>query len=101
MAYEVGGNAIQSLLSAAYDEIMAGLDTHGDGLVAGGIFQKLGAGNAMLRTMNSNNHQLTYGVLGAALSALKAYMSQYHYGAASFTIHDGMVEGARGVIGIE
>lgn len=99
MAHEVGGNAVESLLSAAYDEIVANLNVHGDGLVAGGIFQKLGAGDIVLCTMNSNNHQLSYGVLGAALSALKAYMSQYYYGAASFTINDGMVEVAKGMIG--
>lgn len=101
MAYEVGGDAIETVLSAAYDEIMTTLDSRGDGVVPGGMFQKLGAGDVMLRTMNSNNHQITYGVLGAAISALEGYMSQYIYGAASFTINDGLIEVAKGFIGIE
>ena len=50
--------------------------------------------------MNSNNHQLTWGVLGAAVTALENHMSQYSYEAPSFTIIDGMVEVGKGVIGV-
>ena len=49
--------------------------------------------------MNSDNHQTTWGVLGAAVTASENHMSQNYYGAASFTIIDGMVEVGKGVIG--
>ena len=34
--------AIQSLLSASYSEILMALDTHGDGVIPGGVFGFLG-----------------------------------------------------------
>lgn len=86
MAYELARNAIPSMLTAAYNEILTGVILHGDSVIPGGMFQKSGTGNAALRIMNSNNHQLTYGVLGAAILALQGYMSDFSFGVASFTI---------------
>ena len=103
MAYGVRGNAVgnavKSVLSSSFADVVRAVQHNGDGVIPGGMFYQLGANNVVLRTMNSNNHQLTYGVLGAAISALDIYMSQYYYGGASFTINDGMIEVGKGVIG--
>ena len=57
---------------------------YGDAGVANGV---------ELETWDSNNHQQTWGVLGAALEALDDYMRvRGGYGAAQFTILDGQNE---------
>ena len=65
---------------------------HGDGLIADGQFNWAGAAGLVLRTANANNHQQTWGVLGAALDALGAFTQQNQMvaGAAIFSIFDGM-----------
>lgn len=99
MAHELAGNAVRSVLHSAYAEVVMGIFHNGDGVIPGGMFHKAGPDNIALRTMNSNNHQITYGVLGAAIAAVEAYMNNHYFGGASFTINDGMTEVAKGVIG--
>lgn len=54
----------------------------------------------MLRIINTNNHQLTWGVLGAAIDALRDYMSQAVTGPGEswFSIFDGQNEVGMGTI---
>lgn len=50
---------------------------------------------------DANHHQLTWGVLGAALQAIKEYMSQSgtSFGTAYFSIYDGDNQTGKGSIG--
>ena len=42
-----------------------------------------------LSSLDANNHQQTYGVVGAAISVLRYYMERNGYCVASFDIFDG------------
>lgn len=69
-------------------------------MVEGGLFQWAGAERLMLRIVNANNHQLTWGVLGAAIDALGEYMNQAVTGPGEswFSIFDGRNEVGTGTI---
>ena len=59
----------------------------------------IGERGLVLKVANSNNHQATWGVLGAALTALQDYMrSQDAWGTAEFTIFDGKYEVGKGTL---
>ena len=73
----------------------------GDGVIEAGRGDYRGPFSMMLQTWNTNNHQQTYGVLGAAIAALRDYMAENGYGAASFVIFDGANEVGKGVVGPE
>lgn len=61
----------------------------GDGLLTGGIFDRSFVG-VSLRVANSNNHQLTRGVMHSALTALRSCMQSYNvWGSAAFGVYDG------------
>ena len=75
------------------------IENAGDRLVSDGTFTWTGPGGMLLKTENFNNHQQTYGVLAAALSALHDYMSTVSFGPANFNIFDGGIEVAQGAIG--
>lgn len=71
----------------------------GDQAIAGGTFLWLGENGYQLRVNNANNHQTTYGVLGAAVAALSDYMSQHGCATGTFSIHDGLNQVGEGTIG--
>ena len=48
---------------------------------------------------NANNHQQTWGVVGAAIGALQDYMNQNGFGQATFNVFDGGTEVGVGKIG--
>lgn len=91
---------VLSLLDDAYSTILGHKAIWGDGVVAGGLFQWAGAETLMLRVRNTNNHQLTWGVLGAAIDALAEYMNQAVTGPGEswFSIFDGENEVGTGTI---
>lgn len=68
------------------------MDLYGDRVIGGnGWYTMVGARGVRLTAWNANNHQITWGVLAAALVALKDYMSvQNWYGAVTFDIYDGV-----------
>ena len=91
---------VLTLLNEAYQDIMTHVLNVGDGLVQGGSFTFYGGQGLVLRVWDTNNHQATYGVLGAAMHALWDYMnSQTTFGAGAFVIYDGAVEVGKGTIG--
>lgn len=49
----------------------------------------VGLGGVGVNAWNADNHQLTWGVLGAALTALLDYMRIFGNGAITFNIFDG------------
>ena len=62
---------------------------HGDGVLTGGRFTEFFLG-VSLRVVNSNNHQLTWGVMQSALTALRSWMQAYNvWGTAVFEVYDG------------
>lgn len=74
---------------------------HGDGLLPAGVFDYSGDGGLNVYTVNTNNHQQTYGVLGAAIEGLSHWMIMTgEYGAAHFVIFDGANEVGQGTLGL-
>ena len=57
----------------------------------------------MLRTINTNNHQLTWGILEAAINALGKYMSQAVMGPGEgyFSGVDGANKGGMGAVTVK
>lgn len=76
MAASTGGTAVQALLERAHSAIMLRIASIGDGLLSSGSFHISGSNNLVLSTRNANNHQQTWGVLGAAIGALQDFMNQ-------------------------
>lgn len=73
----------------------------GDGVMAGGVFDYSGDGGLSLYAIDTNNHQTTYGVLGAAVEGLSHWMiTSGEYGAAHFIIFDGGNEVGQGTLGL-
>ena len=99
MAHEIVGGTIQNLIAEASNNIANNIDFSGDGPISNGQFNWLGDDEVHLEVWNTNNHQATWGVVNAALSALADYMSSHFYGAAFFTNKDGANEVGEGVIG--
>lgn len=75
----------------SYNSTVLHLRESGDGLVPGGLFRlNDGVTGAEIRCMNSNNHQITWRVLGAALYALEDFMNEHQiWSGAIFDIYDG------------
>lgn len=97
---DASGVAIRSMLNTASSSISAFLSEMGDGLISKGGVAWPGVGDVGFFAWNTNNHQTTWGVLRGAVAALNDYMSRYGYGAASFTIADGLNIVGRGYVGI-
>lgn len=76
MIASTGGTAVQGLLERAHAAITLRIANIGDGLVSSGSFLIGGSDNIVLSTRNANNHQQTWGVLGAAIGALQDFMNQ-------------------------
>lgn len=127
MSHRVVGDAMHQLLTTGFNSIISHILDYGDGLLNGGYFSwtesnaaavaasggtEAAAGSSSggdggvppmnelaVHIWNADNHQLTYGVLGAAISALSEYMQSYGWGAATFQIWDGPNEVGFGMIG--
>lgn len=99
--------AVYALLESAYQSIHDVIDTLGDGVIRQGYFQQLGTSAAQgleLYTQNFNNHQQTWGVLGAVVHALQLYMetavwNRGEVGSVQFSIWDGGNEVGIGTLG--
>lgn len=74
------------------------IPVRGDTLVVGGVFahQFLNCG-LQFRFQNANNHQLTFGVMKAALAALWDWMEQHEVATCTFDIFDGNNQVGKGV----
>ncbi|KAA6416284.1 MAG: hypothetical protein FRX48_01004 [Lasallia pustulata] len=101
MSYVVGSLAASShfrdLLTACLNIISYEIETTYDGPIDGGIFERISLTSSLaLHVWNANNHQITYGVLGAAVSALLDYMQQRGWGDCTFSIFDGPMQVGRG-----
>ncbi|KAA6408378.1 MAG: hypothetical protein FRX48_08120 [Lasallia pustulata] len=94
--------AVAGILTTAYAiaSIQAGVH---DGVVpvsqaVDGAWQWVAHHGMTLRTWNTNNHQMTYGVLGAAFLALCQYMQLAGFGTVRFTVWDGVNQVGAGAL---
>ena len=79
--------AVMELLDEAYSLTQSYIREYGDEVIWGGVFDWTTNG-LHLRMQNANNHQLTFGVLGAALYAVSDFMTKNGWSAASFRVWD-------------
>ena len=77
------------MLNNAYNSVEGYLYSFGDGLIARGVFNFLGANAVQVQVQNANNHQITYGVLASALEALERWTAQNGCVLGAFVIRDG------------
>lgn len=86
------GSAIQGIILDSYNVVVEHLHSSGDGLLPNGLFHQIDSVTGLdLLCVNTDNHQITWGVLGAALSALEDFMNEHQiYTAARFSIFDGI-----------
>lgn len=74
------------------------LESVGDTVISNGLFDWENHGHS-LRVWHANNHQTTWGVLGAAIEAIADFMTQYGFAGATFYIYDGGNEVGEGILG--
>ncbi|MCJ1298275.1 hypothetical protein MMC08_001064 [Hypocenomyce scalaris] len=105
MGNSIPSTLISALLSGAIRAITLRVQRIGDSVLGAVpvdpsvVFQWNGEMGLALNVANSNNLQTTWGVLGAALTALEDYMqSQNVWGSAQFTIFDGANEVGQGTL---
>lgn len=92
------GNTIMDILQDSYSMVSGRLDSVGDTVISNGLFNWEYQGYS-LRVWHANNHQTTWGVLGAAIEAIADFMTQYGFARATFNIYDGGNEVGEGVLG--
>ena len=91
---------VMTLINEAYGAVVGHIQSAGDGLLTGGLFQWTTDTGFVLQAWSTNNHQTTWGVLGAAVTALGNYMTTSNiYGSLTFYIYDGVNEVGAGQIG--
>ena len=97
----IAGNGVENIIDNAYNEILRIIKPPAsDGVIPVPItYWPTNDTSRYLITQNANKHQLTYGVVGAAFTAVLDYMSHYGYGAATFTIVDGHNQVGNGTVG--
>lgn len=126
VTHSLVGNALHNILSTAFNRIISHVLEHGDGLLdhggfswteanavasqpsggtdagassSGGTAGSLAPGQLAVHVCNANNHQVTYGVLGAVLSSMIEFMQANGWGTATFEIWDGPNLVGGGVLG--
>ena len=97
--YQIGGNAIMNMVDAAALYVYSYVSNLGDGPISGGHFSWEGDQGLVLNAWSANNHQTTYGVLGAAIKALTSYFNAHGYGRVTFLIFDGKNQVGEGIVG--
>lgn len=92
---------ISDLLDQAITYVQNYISTNQDGLIGSSGYRRLGGDAITLSAYDANNHQLTWGVLGAALQAVRDFMSQSgnSFGMVYFAIFDGENQTGEGRIG--
>lgn len=92
-------SVVLDTLAEVFEIVQQQLETHGDGVIPARAFDRFPSDEGMLVSiLNANNHQVTWGVLQAAIEALGDYMDQYGYGSVTFQIYDGQNQVGQGSI---
>lgn len=100
MAQAVSKSSIESALDTAARYVAQYVNQISDAVISKGSMEFYGGNGVFFKSWNVNNHQQTWGVLAAAIAALKDYMSQTYFGRASFNIFDGRNEVGEGTVGL-
>lgn len=79
---------VLAFLNKVLNEVRQHLHTNSDGPILNGQFFVSTYGASWL-AMNEGNHQLTWGVMGAAVEAVTNFMVLYGFGPVIFLIYDG------------
>lgn len=87
------------MINAAALYLYSYVSNGADGPLSGGHFNWNGENGLVLNAWGANNHQTTYGVLGAAIKALTSYFDAHGYGRATFLIFDGPNQVGEGIVG--
>lgn len=86
----IAEDSLEHLLTACLNIVEHQLETRGDGLLNNGVFDYISDATGLtLQAWNADNHQTTWGVLGAAITAVLDCMATNGFGGASFHIYDG------------
>ena len=97
----IAQDIVLSLLHSAADSILSHISIYGDSLIPNGAFQWLGENGISVTTINTNNHQQTWGVLCAAIIAMEDFVHTLGDGVECvFTICDGVNEVGKGTINL-
>lgn len=94
----IPADIIADILEDSYRVVLGRISSVGDTVISNGLFNWEDHGLS-LRVWHANNHQTTWGVLGAAIEAIADFMGQYGFGGASFFIYDGGNEVGEGILG--
>lgn len=70
--YDIAGDTVPFMLTDAYNAVLRHIADIGDGLIPGGVWSYADFG-LRIAFQNVNNHQQTWGVIVAAMSALLDY----------------------------
>ena len=90
---------MSDLLNQVYLDSLGHAFALGDNaLIPHGSFTETGPQNLVFSAVNSNNHQLTWGVLSLTIETLASFMNGAGFGRARFTIFDGNIEVGTGSI---
>lgn len=89
------GSFVESALDTAAGYVAQYVNQIGDAVINEGSVDFYGGNGVFFNSWNVNNHQQTWGVLVAAIAALKDFMSRNYYGGASFTFSTDAMKSAR------
>ncbi len=106
VGWQIATTNVFTLLNQAYDLTVSQIQAQGDGLLyplpygqIGSVFNLFDAYGLTLNVVNANNHQTTWGVLGAACWALRDFVAvRGPFATLEFTIFDGVNEVAVGTL---
>ncbi|MCJ1298663.1 hypothetical protein MMC08_001453 [Hypocenomyce scalaris] len=101
VAFAGDPSILNSMLNEAYQNVLSIIQAHGDGDIVNGAYRWTknpdGPLGLQIWVRNANNHQLTYGVLGAALNALNEYMTLFGAGlTTTMDVYDGVNQVGQG-----
>ena len=101
VAFAGDPSILTNMLDGAYQNVLSIIQAHGDGDIVDGAYRWTnnpdGPLGLQIWIRNANNHQLTYGVLGAALKALNEYLTLFGAGmATTLDIYDGVNQVGQG-----
>lgn len=90
--------AIGNLINAAWRFSQDYIELMGDGVMPADSMNYIPIEGFRVTFANANNHQITWGVYGSALVALRGFMDAHGWGPAVFRVIDGSNAVATGVL---
>lgn len=89
VTHHIDPGPLWHILHDAYANLISVIQEQGDGVMFGGSYN-WPPGAPILRIMNANNHQTSWGVMASAIYALADWMhTESIFGGGTFNIYDG------------